>query len=692
MWPAKITEVLAMVLITAGNPATAVKAMDGPLLPDDAVTQEAKPAPPAGSVEPTSRATGQNNQHNEMSAQENLDLLLSWDGEIRLRLQGNGFTREERAAALQKARELEESVKRLGNPAQAQAAVNALGVIYLRLAMFSEALEVLQQIDFQHVEPGARPLYLYNLGRAYELDHQPNDAMRFYLQAIEAQAEFTPATEGALRVVSSASFSVDPSKADQLLVTMVRKYADDPKNIDWKQLQSLEGATPFWKEGLAELRKAYAGEFSATDPGMAQSIFPAWSASGERSRPFSLLLVQIGEMIQRKASGWAGEPENTQVLMGINPGERLGRRALSYYLAAWGLDPGNGSAALRAAVIIDQHPTLQGVYAPILLKQSQDVSPEFQKRDSQQFSLFHQTVGEIQSRSQRCGSREDSSTPFYHYEQALALEKRAQESPSSSVPDLAQSPGAQIHASFSCNVELSQKVSASPILNRRLADCSRQSGDRTAFNQFDKGVECSLRSYRGENPVMEKWQYHFHSTIYMGSWLRSGIQAGLVQAIDTPQKWGQGAQGYGRRFASTYAARTLRQVLAFGVDSILGEDPHYLRSPSTGFGTRFWYSAKQTFVCQNDRLSPTLATWRLTSAFASEFISNSWRPPGNGLGDNNIHAAFARGLFVLGGDTAGNVLGEFLPRTGKLGRLFRPFIATERANVRSLFNPFGGKD
>src|SRR5207245_6650308 len=130
--------------------------------------------------------------------------------------------------------------------------------------------------------------------------------------------------------------------------------------------------------------------------------------------------------------------------------------------------------------------------------------------------------------------------------------------------------------------------------------------------------------------------YHLRAMVYPGGLLKSTVQAGLLLARNTPERWGQGPAGFGRRLASSHAARAIRQGLAFGVDSALGEDPHFVRGPHPGFESRFWHAAKQTLVCQNDRLSPTFAIWRVSSALGSALISNSWRPSCHGVGGSQI--------------------------------------------------------
>src|SRR6202167_6604185 len=55
--------------------------------------------------------------------------------------------------------------------------------------------------------------------------------------------------------------------------------------------------------------------------------------------------------------------------------------------------------------------------------------------------------------------------------------------------------------------------------------------------------------------------------------LGSAAYAGILQGIGTPEEWGGGAAGYGKRLGSTLGASGIHGGLAFGLDSALHEDP-----------------------------------------------------------------------------------------------------------------------
>src|ERR1035437_613368 len=74
-----------------------------------------------------------------------------------------------------------------------------------------------------------------------------------------------------------------------------------------------------------------------------------------------------------------------------------------------------------------------------------------------------------------------------------------------------------------------------------------------------------------------KAKLSFHADSVFSPWALAGsaAYAGILQAFDTPHVWGQGAGGYGKRFASTVGGSAVHGALAFGLDSALHQDPRY---------------------------------------------------------------------------------------------------------------------
>jgi hypothetical protein len=67
---------------------------------------------------------------------------------------------------------------------------------------------------------------------------------------------------------------------------------------------------------------------------------------------------------------------------------------------------------------------------------------------------------------------------------------------------------------------------------------------------------------------------------------RTAFSAGIDQWSDSPEEWGQGAQGYGKRFASGMGRNAIQQTVTYGLDEALQLDTGFERSKRKGFFPR----------------------------------------------------------------------------------------------------------
>jgi hypothetical protein len=132
---------------------------------------------------------------------------------------------------------------------------------------------------------------------------------------------------------------------------------------------------------------------------------------------------------------------------------------------------------------------------------------------------------------------------------------------------------------------------------------------------------------------------------------------GLLQELNYPREWGQGAAGYGKRLGSTLAYSGIRNAMGFGLDTALHQDPRYYRSADTGLFLRMGHVIRGTILTHTDAGGETLATWRLGSAYGAAFLSNEWYPDRL----NTVKLGFEQGTAQLGFDLLANVRNEFWP-------------------------------
>jgi len=165
---------------------------------------------------------------------------------------------------------------------------------------------------------------------------------------------------------------------------------------------------------------------------------------------------------------------------------------------------------------------------------------------------------------------------------------------------------------------------------------------------------------RAYAPMTRKEQRrYFIEHLFSGeSVLRSAAGSGITQALDMPHEWGEGAIGYGQRFASSYGGHIVQSTVMYGVSAMLGEDNRYFSSGEPGAGARIKYAIGSTFLARHKDGSRHFSWSRITSYFAAAAISRAWQPPST-RGPLCAAGSFAVGVGVEAGF---NMAREFLPK------------------------------
>ena len=85
----------------------------------------------------------------------------------------------------------------------------------------------------------------------------------------------------------------------------------------------------------------------------------------------------------------------------------------------------------------------------------------------------------------------------------------------------------------------------------------------------------------------ERFKRYVKSTVGPLRLARTAASAGIEQWHDSPEEWGQGAKGYGKRFASGMGQNAIHQTVEYGLDAAMGLDTGFVRSKRDGFFPRF---------------------------------------------------------------------------------------------------------
>jgi len=138
----------------------------------------------------------------------------------------------------------------------------------------------------------------------------------------------------------------------------------------------------------------------------------------------------------------------------------------------------------------------------------------------------------------------------------------------------------------------------------------------------------------------------------------AAAQAGVSQADNQFKQYGQGAEGYGKRFGAAYADQVSSGFFRnFLYPTIFKQDPRYFRLGHGGFVHRFGYSLAQGVVCHTDSGGRAFNISNVLGAFTSGGLSNVYYPSN----DRGFALTMSRSALAVAYAAGGNLLSEFWP-------------------------------
>jgi hypothetical protein len=125
----------------------------------------------------------------------------------------------------------------------------------------------------------------------------------------------------------------------------------------------------------------------------------------------------------------------------------------------------------------------------------------------------------------------------------------------------------------------------------------------------------------------QRFNRYVSSTIGPFGLARTALSAGIEQWDNTPVEWGQGASGYGRRFASGLGRNAIQQTVTYGLDQALNLDTGFKRSKRKGFWPRLTDALVQNVTSLNRAGNRVISVPRLAGAYAGGIIpAETWYP------------------------------------------------------------------
>jgi hypothetical protein len=169
----------------------------------------------------------------------------------------------------------------------------------------------------------------------------------------------------------------------------------------------------------------------------------------------------------------------------------------------------------------------------------------------------------------------------------------------------------------------------------------------------------SYQSNAAPLTAAEKFQLGWKEIIDPVIFLTGGIGAGIEQARNRYPDFGQGTEGYAKRFGALYANRVSGVLIGHVVtQSVFHQDPRYFYRGTGGFRSRFLYAIATAFICKGDngRWQPDYSD--VIGGLASSEISTLYYPASSRAGLRLVHNV----LLGFGGRASAHLLQEFVYR------------------------------
>ena len=107
----------------------------------------------------------------------------------------------------------------------------------------------------------------------------------------------------------------------------------------------------------------------------------------------------------------------------------------------------------------------------------------------------------------------------------------------------------------------------------------------------------------------------------------SGFLAAVGQAENDPAAWGQGAKGYGRRYASDFGDQLIGNFMVGAIlPTLFHQDPRYFRSGQGGFWRRAGYAVSRIAVTRGDSGGRHFNISEIAGNGIAAGVAESYRP------------------------------------------------------------------
>ncbi len=157
----------------------------------------------------------------------------------------------------------------------------------------------------------------------------------------------------------------------------------------------------------------------------------------------------------------------------------------------------------------------------------------------------------------------------------------------------------------------------------------------------------------------QKFELAWKTTVDPVTFGVTGVIAGIQQAQNDFSGYGQGAQGYAKRYGASYADVVAGTLIGSAIlPSLLKQDPRYYYKGSGSKRSRILYAIANSVICKGDDGHWQANYSSMLGSLAAGGISNLYYPADS----RGAELTFENTLIGIGESAAVNVLQEFVMR------------------------------
>jgi hypothetical protein len=222
------------------------------------------------------------------------------------------------------------------------------------------------------------------------------------------------------------------------------------------------------------------------------------------------------------------------------------------------------------------------------------------------------------------------------------------------------------------------QLSEAAVLPDAPSACGQSQQSQRSANPLSGGVEFVQLLERkslvfpdlatGKQPFTsrDKFMLAVNNSVSLSTIGAALLGAGYGQAIDSPEGYGQGGEGYAKRFGSEMARAASGNLFGtFLIASVLHEDPRFYVKKDLSFSATVKYSAVRIAMTQSDSGKRTVNFAGLLGPLAGEALANTYFPEGS----RGFDSTAIRYASDLGWRFGGNLLRQYWPKINRKLRL-----------------------